>query len=87
MKGIERLRGMAGALGRYDWGREMGRCLAEAADRIEEERDAAEIVGWLEGFVPTVWLLPMDKVSDEVPATYERMVARLRELVTGEEAE
>ena len=49
--------------------------------------EVAEIVGWLEGFVGVVWLLPMDKVSDEMPAEYERRVARLRELVIGEVAE
>lgn len=46
--------------------------------------EMAEIVGWLEGFAGVVWLLPMDKVSDEMPAEYERRVARLRELVIGE---
>ena len=49
--------------------------------------EVAEIVGWLEGFVGVVWLLPMDKVSDEMPAEYERRVARLRELVIGEVAD
>lgn len=44
----------------------------------------AEIIGWLEGFVGVVWLLPLDKVSDEMPSEYERRVSRLRELVIGE---
>lgn len=46
--------------------------------------ELAETIGWLEGFVGVVWLLPMDKVSDEMPEEYERRVARLRELVIGE---
>lgn len=49
--------------------------------------ELAETIGWLEGFVGVVWLLPMDKVSDEMPAEYERRVARLRELVIGEVAD
>ena len=49
--------------------------------------ETAEIVGWLEGFVGVVWLLPLDKVSDEMPEEYERRVARLRELVIGEVAD
>ena len=49
--------------------------------------ELAEIVGWLEGFVGVVWLLPLDKVSDEMPEEYERRVARLRELVIGEVAD
>ena len=46
--------------------------------------ELAEAIGWLEGFVGVVWLLPLDKVSDEMPEEYERRVARLRELVIGE---
>ena len=55
----------------------------------ETRRDGeiAETIGWLEGFVGVVWLLPLDKVSDEMPAEYERRVARLRELVIGEVAD
>ena len=49
--------------------------------------ELTEIVGWLEGFVGVVWLLPLDKVSDEMPEEYERRVARLRELVIGEVAD
>ena len=49
--------------------------------------ETAETIGWLEGFVGVVWLLPLDKVSDEMPEEYERRVARLRELVIGEVAD
>ena len=49
--------------------------------------ELAETIGWLEGFVGVVWLLPLDKVSDEMPEEYERRVARLRELVIGEVAD
>ena len=49
--------------------------------------ELAEAIGWLEGFVGVVWLLPLDKVSDEMPEEYERRVARLRELVIGEVAD
>ena len=49
--------------------------------------ETAETIGWLEGFVGVVWLLPLDEVSDEMPEEYERRVARLRELVIGEVAD
>lgn len=47
--------------------------------------EVAEVVGWLEGIAPLVWLLPLEKVSDEVPEEYEKRVKRLRELLFGKE--
>lgn len=60
------------------------RSLSARVARLTTAVELAETIGWLEGFVGVVWLLPMDKVSDEMPEEYERRVARLRELVIGE---
>lgn len=55
--------------------------------------EVARIVGWLEGFSPTVWLLcaPVggdggQLVSDAACAEYEEMVGRLRSLLFEEGA-
>lgn len=53
---------------------------------MSAEKEAARIVGWLQGFASTVWLLPMAKkgstplVADDVCAEYEKNVGRLAEL-------
>lgn len=51
--------------------------------QLERSNEIVEIIGWLNGFASTVWLLPIDRVSDEYPDMYEKKVARLRELVIG----
>lgn len=52
-----------------------------------DAREAAAIVGWLQGFAPTVWLLPLARpegsplVDGDVCEEYERRVDRLAEIV------
>ena len=60
---------------------------------MNRDEETARIVGWLQGFVSTVWLLPQAMkggaplVDDEVCAEYERNVNRLAELAgLGKEA-
>lgn len=54
---------------------------------MKTDEETARIVGWLQGFAPTVWLLPMVKkgstplVADDVCAEYEKNVGRLAELL------
>lgn len=53
---------------------------------MNRDEETARIVGWLQGFASTVWLLPQATndgtplVADEVCAEYERNVDRLAEL-------
>lgn len=53
---------------------------------MKRDEEAARIVGWLQGFASTVWLLPHAEKDDapivdgEVCAEYERNVNRLAEL-------
>ena len=69
-----------------------GRMMPEGGRPMNHDEETARIVGWLQGFASTVWLLPQARkggtplVADEVCAEYERNVDRLAELAgLGEE--
>ena len=54
---------------------------------MNRDAELAAIVGWLQGFAPTVWLLPWAQadgrplVADEGCMEYEAKVKRLAELI------
>lgn len=56
-------------------------------DRDADGREAAAIVGWLQGFAATVWLLPLAMSGDaplvdgDVCEEYEKKVDRLAEML------